>query len=424
MTLDEIGIKYNTDKSSIAHNFLNDYEKLIGKKKIKSIKTVLEIGVQTGGSLRMWRDFFPNAIIYGFDIDEKVLFSEDRIQCFKCDQSSASQIINIMKENNIQPDLVIDDGSHLWSHQLLTFNTIFPLLKKGSIYICEDLHTSFMDEYKDSDTNPYEFFSKVDNCIMIEKGGLPSRTCVIKKNTDSPKEVNILKSQNNLTLATCSYNTPNVTMNMIKSFRKYNKFSYDLLITDNSTNEETAELLKADRTSYLRNPGFHHSIGVDVLLDNCTTKYMLLVDTDVIFLKNIESIFHKFIKSGAAICGVLQGSRGAYNLYDRICPWFCFIDVEVIKRNNIKFFDNIRFSQHLSAVKATKIYDVGATFLEDINNLNLGVLYISEQEQNEYIQHFEGMSWRIDCDIPEISELGKGTLKSYDEYIKNYNFEE
>jgi hypothetical protein len=69
----------------------------------------------------------------------------------------------------------------------------------------------------------------------------------------------------------------------------------------------------------------------------------------------------------------------------------------------------------------TKIYDVAATFLEDIQNNNLKVLEISEAEQNQFIKHFEGCSWRKFCDNKQIEELGIKTEKEYNEFIMKWN---
>lgn len=214
------------------------------------------------------------------------------------------------------------------------------------------------------------------------------------------------------TLATCSYNTPVITMNMISSFYMLG-YICDLLISENSSNEDTANLLDMNELSYFRNPSMGHSPGVDLLFEKCQTRYMLLVDTDVLFLHDINPLLNEFKQSGAAICGVVQGSRGGLDLYDRICPWFCFFDLKQIKEHGFKFYDSVRFSQHLTEQSGSKIYDTGATILEDIKNANLGVLAISEGDQNYYINHFEGMSWRKDSNNPGLIALANQVEQYY-----------
>ena len=90
MSLDDIGRKYGTGKSSEFHGFLDYYELTIRDKQIES---VLEIGVGSNAqSLRMWAEFLPQATIYGFDINEGYLLNEGRIRTFLCDQSNPDAI--------------------------------------------------------------------------------------------------------------------------------------------------------------------------------------------------------------------------------------------------------------------------------------------------------------------------------------------
>lgn len=67
MTLDEIGLKYNTDKSSRAHGYLDFYEKYFPK---DLQGRILEIGVMDGYSLKMWNEYYSKAEIIGIDIKE------------------------------------------------------------------------------------------------------------------------------------------------------------------------------------------------------------------------------------------------------------------------------------------------------------------------------------------------------------------
>jgi RHS repeat-associated protein len=71
MTLDEIGLKFGTDKSSIYHNYLSFYERFFERYRDEPIK-LLEIGVAGGASLAMWNEYFPQALIVGADIDPEL----------------------------------------------------------------------------------------------------------------------------------------------------------------------------------------------------------------------------------------------------------------------------------------------------------------------------------------------------------------
>lgn len=101
-----------------------------------------------GASLRMWRDYFPNAQIIGCDIVKSVLFNdEDRIHTFFCDQSLKSSLENLMR--NVQsiaqyPDVIIDDGSHMELHQRISFRLLWDYVRpNGGIYIIEDISENF-----------------------------------------------------------------------------------------------------------------------------------------------------------------------------------------------------------------------------------------------------------------------------------------
>ena len=146
-----IAFKYGTDKcKKIKHPFTPYYYKILSKKR-KSVKKVIEIGIglkrhhsnspknTIGAGLYMWRDYFPNAKVFGADIDPNTMFADDRIQTFVCDQSSKKDLVKLIKNTGSDIDLVIDDGSHIPEHQIFTCLTLMPLLDKKVIYIIEDV---------------------------------------------------------------------------------------------------------------------------------------------------------------------------------------------------------------------------------------------------------------------------------------------
>jgi len=120
------------------------FRKFVGKR-----PTVLEIGVQSGGSLQMWRKYFgPEAWICGVDIDPSILrhapYYDDRTRLYIGDQGSK----NFWKDFLVQCpqlDIIIDDGGHLMDQQITTFECLFPFLRNGGVFICEDTHTSYME---------------------------------------------------------------------------------------------------------------------------------------------------------------------------------------------------------------------------------------------------------------------------------------
>ena len=136
MTLSELAEKHNTDKFYL-HNFCDFYEKNLPKE----VSKLWEIGILDGASLRMWSEYYPNAKIIGFDINDKSqLEFENNVSTKLLDQSNIYQLTELSKIKDV--DIIIDDGSHIIGHQIMTFEILFNSLKTGGKYIIEDLHTS------------------------------------------------------------------------------------------------------------------------------------------------------------------------------------------------------------------------------------------------------------------------------------------
>lgn len=144
--LNKLALKYGSDKCpQIKHNYTPFYYDLLKERRL-TIKKVLEIGAGEGASLRMWRDFFPNALVYGADNQNNRIFKEDRIEVFRCDQSSKQDLVDLISMTGSDIDLVIDDGSHIPEHQVFSCLTLIPLLKKDVIYVIEDVADTSITE--------------------------------------------------------------------------------------------------------------------------------------------------------------------------------------------------------------------------------------------------------------------------------------
>ena len=109
-------------------------------------KRVLEIGVQGGGSLKIWKDMFPEAEIVGVDIDEGCKRNEeDRIKVIIGDQTDVKFL-----ETLGMFDIIIDDGGHKMTQQQVSLNTLLlNQLNEGGVYVIEDLHTSYWEQFLD-----------------------------------------------------------------------------------------------------------------------------------------------------------------------------------------------------------------------------------------------------------------------------------
>ena len=128
-----------TDK--IWHGFLQVYDPLFMS--LNSISNVLEIGVYNGDSLRLLQTYFPNSNIFGFDLNApKDFHYNDKFKVLIGNQEDRDDLNAIPNTINGDLDLIIDDGGHTMKQQQITFGCLFKHLKKGGVYILEDLHTS------------------------------------------------------------------------------------------------------------------------------------------------------------------------------------------------------------------------------------------------------------------------------------------
>lgn len=105
---------------------------------------ILEIGIDHGGSLRMWRDYFgPKASIYAVDINPHCnSLEQEGTQIFIGNQGDR-QFLRSLRERIHRIDILIDDGGHTMRQQIATFEELFPHISPNGVYLCEDLHTSY-----------------------------------------------------------------------------------------------------------------------------------------------------------------------------------------------------------------------------------------------------------------------------------------
>ena len=138
----ELGNTFGSDKVSL-HNYHEIYPRYI--ESLYNLEGgMVEIGLLGGASLNLWLELFPNMHIYGLDINPTKNIKENkRHTIIKADQSVQADLDNAMNKIKKPIWFINDDGSHVPEHQLLTFNTLFPKLNVGGIYIIEDIETSY-----------------------------------------------------------------------------------------------------------------------------------------------------------------------------------------------------------------------------------------------------------------------------------------
>jgi hypothetical protein len=103
-----------------------------------------EVGVYGGGSLQMWQRYFgPNAIIVGLDINSRCKEHESPgIHVRIGDQASTRFLASVIEEFG-PPDALLDDGSHHMDQTWKLFEFVYPQMLKNSVYMVEDMHTSY-----------------------------------------------------------------------------------------------------------------------------------------------------------------------------------------------------------------------------------------------------------------------------------------
>jgi 8-demethyl-8-(2-methoxy-alpha-L-rhamnosyl)tetracenomycin-C 3'-O-methyltransferase len=129
LSLDELFLKHGTDKSSLNHNYAPTYERYINPARVKSL---LELGVDRGASLRAWRDWLPWADIHGIEINYRL-----GIEGCVIHYGNATDKVLIDRLGVF--DLIIDDASHETAQIERSLELLWPHLSSGGWYVIEDL---------------------------------------------------------------------------------------------------------------------------------------------------------------------------------------------------------------------------------------------------------------------------------------------
>jgi len=139
ITFYELGLQSQSDKIS-QHGYHFCYPHFLEKYKNMHM-AMIEIGIENKFSLNLWLNYFSNTFIYGMDINFSC--QGDRYNIYKGDQSNIKDIEQFIEYITKPIFFVIDDGSHIPEHQILTFDILFEKLLPGGTYIIEDIETSY-----------------------------------------------------------------------------------------------------------------------------------------------------------------------------------------------------------------------------------------------------------------------------------------
>jgi len=222
----EIGKKYDTDKSSQRNNVTDVrhchpytlfYEGLFKNKKDETLK-IAELGILDGASLLMWKEYFSNSEIYGFEYDNNLInnfkqnFNNDRVTLSNIDVTNKDSIVKAFSELNILYDIIIEDTTHQFEDQIKVIENTYQYLKPGGILIIEDIFKSYNEnDYINRLTPILEqfqdyYFIELDHINRNSTGWNNDKLFVLIKGGDEP----IFKNKNKLTLITPSYRVNNL----------------------------------------------------------------------------------------------------------------------------------------------------------------------------------------------------------------------
>lgn len=163
--LEDLAFLHGTDKGTRKANRLSPkrytlhYGEHLKHYTEKESLRILEIGVYEGASLRMWRDAFPQAMVYGIDVKPECKKHEDeRIEIHIGDQKDKwflrSLGEKVMNEFSSGFDLVVDDGSHMFEDQNASLKALFPFVSINGWYVIEDIRVG------------YQYSTNVSNSLM------------------------------------------------------------------------------------------------------------------------------------------------------------------------------------------------------------------------------------------------------------------
>ncbi len=151
LCLDKIAVENDTSKTSGKgsnwHNYTKIYAQYFGPLKNLPLK-FLEIGIFEGNGVKLWETYFKKAELHFMDISfDRVKYFSERSFYHLADQENPKDLLSVMQKTGGNFDIILDDGGHTMKQQLISFQTLFPYVKSGGLYIIEDLHTSYWKSY-------------------------------------------------------------------------------------------------------------------------------------------------------------------------------------------------------------------------------------------------------------------------------------
>lgn len=176
-TLFEVFTSHQGKVSDKWQLYLREYDRLFNPYRAQAI-SLLEIGIQNGGSLDIWANYFaPGSTLIGCDINPDcaaLVYDNPHISFILGDANDPAVVRQVLQRAPVF-DLIIDDGSHTSSDIVNTFTLYFQHLAEGGMFVAEDLHCSYWAQYEGGLYDPYSslsFFKRLSDVISHEHWGI------------------------------------------------------------------------------------------------------------------------------------------------------------------------------------------------------------------------------------------------------------
>jgi predicted O-methyltransferase YrrM len=254
----EIGKKYDTDKSSQRMNVTNSrhchpytlfYDSMFTHRKNEKLN-IAELGILDGASLLMWKEYFPNSDIHGFEYNKELInnfknkFNNERITLSEINVTNQESIINAFASNDKQYDIIIEDTTHQFEDQIRVINNIYNYLKPGGVLIIEDIFKSYNENDYINRLNPIlhnfqqYYFVSLEHVNRNSTGWNNDKLFVLIKNGGEP----IFKNNNKITIITPSYRINNLLK--LKNSINFDYVNEWIIVYDESKIKENPNLFK------------------------------------------------------------------------------------------------------------------------------------------------------------------------------------
>lgn len=160
--IENLAVQFGSDKRQEIHGYTEHYWQYFRDIKPKKL---LEIGVFGGSSVNIWNAFFPECQITGVDNNPDTLnirTIHKRIELQIGDQANVEFLQSLGNY-----DVIIDDGGHTMKQQITSFEVLWSKLNKGGLYVIEDLHTSYWNEFQDYEIRTTDFLKMLVDSVNL-----------------------------------------------------------------------------------------------------------------------------------------------------------------------------------------------------------------------------------------------------------------